>query len=53
MTQQAVIRVLLDRYGRTYAEGIAGPVSQLPHLAAALVRVSLTRHAADELMAAA
>jgi endonuclease III len=32
---------------------IAGPVSQLPHLAAALVRVSLSRHAADELIAAA
>jgi 3-methyladenine DNA glycosylase/8-oxoguanine DNA glycosylase len=32
---------------------IAGPVSQLPRLAAALVRVSLSRHAADELIAAA
>jgi hypothetical protein len=44
MTQQAVIGVLLDRYGRTYAEEAGIRLRDQP---------SLSRHAADELITAA
>ncbi len=54
-TETGIVGVLMDRYGRTYAEvlaELAGPGDRLVHLAAALVRVSLSRRAAEEIRAA-